>query len=82
MSKLFVITYKRPALSIEKITMEIDDAYDCESAHTEELAQIKLKDAQNKYEDVEMFECEDYEYVEFMKMMRQLLILQEQENIP
>ena len=67
MSKLFVITYKRPALSIEKITMEIDDAYDCESAHTEELAQIKLKDAQNKYDDVEMFECEDYEYVEFMK---------------
>lgn len=67
MSKLFVITYKRPAVSIEKITMEIDQAYDCESAHTEELAQIKLKDAQNKYEDVEMFECEDYEYVEFMK---------------
>lgn len=67
MSKLFVITYKRPALSIEKITMEIDDAYDCESAHTEELAQIKLKDAQNKYDDVDMFECEDYEYVEFMK---------------
>lgn len=67
MSKLFVITYKRPALSIEKITMEIDDAYDCESAHTEELAQIKLKDAQNKYDDVEMFECEEYEYVEFMK---------------
>lgn len=67
MSKLFVITYKRPALSIEKITMEIDDAYDCESAHTEELAQIKFKDAQNKYEDVDMFECEDYEYVEFMK---------------
>lgn len=67
MSKLFVITYKRPALSIEKITMEIDDAYDCESAHTEELAQIKFKDAQNKYDDVEMFECEDYEYVEFMK---------------
>ena len=33
MSKLFVITYKRPALSIEKITMEIDDAYDCESAN-------------------------------------------------
>lgn len=67
MSKLFVITYKRPAVSIEKITMEIDQAYDCESAHTEELAQIKLKDAQNKYDDVEMFECEEYEYVEFMK---------------
>lgn len=67
MSKLFVITYKRPAVPIEKITMGIDDAYDCETAHTEELAQIKLKDAQNKYDDVEMFECEEYEYVEFMK---------------
>lgn len=67
MSKLFVITYKRPAVPIEKITMKIDDAYDCETAHTEELAQIKLKDAQNKYDDVEMFECEEYEYVEFMK---------------
>ena len=67
MSKLFVITYKRPALSIEKITMEIDDAYDCEALPSEEIAQIKLKDAQTKYDDVEMFECEDYEYVEFMK---------------
>lgn len=67
MSKLFVITYKRPALSIEKITMEIDDAYDCEALPSEEIAQIRLKDAQNKYDDVDMFECEDYEYVEFMK---------------
>lgn len=67
MSKLFVITYKRPALSIEKITMEIDDAYDCEALPSEEIAQIRFKDAQNKYDDVDMFECEDYEYVEFMK---------------
>ena len=67
MSKLFVITYKRPALSIEKITMEIDEAYDCEALPSEEIAQIRFKDAQNKYDDVDMFECEDYEYVEFMK---------------
>ena len=67
MNKLFVITFKRPALDIEKLTMNIDFAYDCEATGIPEVAEIRHKDALNKYEDVKMFECEDYEYVEFVK---------------
>ena len=69
MNKLFVITFKRPALDLEKAIYgsEFDYVYDCEAFHIPELVDIKLKDAQNKYQDVEIFECEDYEYVEFCK---------------
>lgn len=69
MSRLFVITYKRPAMPIETMTMgeKYREVYDCEAVHIPELADIKLRNAKSLYDDVEMFECDDYEYVEFCK---------------
>ena len=67
MSKLFVITFKRPALPVEKTTMQLETAYDCEVLPSDEIAQIALKNALNKYEDVHMFTCEDCDYLEFIK---------------
>lgn len=72
MSKLFVITFKRPSTNFEKAVygMEFSHCYDCEAFETQELATSKLDEykANSNYSDFDMFECEDFRYVEFCKM--------------
>ena len=72
MSKLFVITFKRPSTNFEKAVygMEFSHCYDCEAFENQELATSKLNEyrADSNYSDFDMFECEDFRYVEFCKM--------------
>ena len=72
MSKLFVITFKRPSTNFEKAVygMEFSHCYDCEAFESPELATSKLDEykADSNYSDFDMFECEDFRYVEFCKM--------------
>lgn len=72
MSKLFVITFKRPSTNFEKAVygMEFSHCYDCEAFENPELATSKLDEykADSNYSDFDMFECEDFRYVEFCKM--------------
>lgn len=72
MSKLFVITFKRPSTNFEKAVygMEFSHCYDCEAFETPELATSKLDEykADSNYSEFDMFECEDFRYVEFCKM--------------
>lgn len=72
MSKLFVITFKRPAINLEKAIYGEDftHSYDCEATGIEEEALRKFEEykANPDYSDVDMFECEDFRYVQFCKM--------------
>lgn len=72
MSKLFVITFKRPSTNFEKAVygMELSHCYDCEAFENQELATSKLDEYKedSNYSDFDMFECEDFKYVEFCKM--------------
>lgn len=72
MSKLFVITFKRPSINLEKAIygQDFTHSYDCEAFGSEEIANSKFQEYKSNpdYSDVDMFECEDFRYVEFCKM--------------
>ncbi len=71
MSKLFVITFKRPSINLEKAIygQDFTHSYDCEAVSMSDVANSKFKEykSNSEYSDVDMFECEDFEYVEFCK---------------
>lgn len=72
MSKLFVITFKRPSTNLEKAVygQEFTHSYDCEATGIESVANSKVEEykANPEYSDIDLFECEEFEYVEFCKM--------------
>ena len=68
MSKLFVITFKRPATNLESALYDVEFCYDCDAFVDEAEANTKLVEYKETYTDVNMFECEDYRYREFCKM--------------
>ena len=72
MSKLFVITFKRPSTNLEKTVygQEFTHCYDCEATGIEAVANSKVEEykANPEYSDIDLFECEESKYVEFCKM--------------
>ena len=62
-----VITYKRPALPVEQMLMQLENVYDLEAYTNPDIIKVRLNHAKAKYDEVSIVECDESTYLEFIR---------------